>query len=59
MKKQKNKKVDNTLIDLRERQNIKIISSKKKKKSVVDAEMREFEERLALKYDLFCDFTNL
>lgn len=58
MKKVKNKKEEKILVDLSERENIKIITSTKKKKSVSDNEIKKFEQELEQRYNSFRDFTD-
>lgn len=60
MRKRKEKsKNDDTLIDLSDRKDIKIIPAKKKKKRTYNSEMKEFEYRSSSRYSTFNDFTNL
>lgn len=55
--KKRNKKEEKFLVDLNARGNIKIVHSTKK--SVSDKEMEEFEKRSTLRYDNYCEFTDL
>lgn len=52
----KHKKEDIILIDLNDRGNIRIIRSTRKEVTV--KEMEEFENKLATRYNDYCDFTN-
>lgn len=53
----KNKNVDKILIDLSDRENIKIIPSNKG--VIKDTEIEEFEKRFSTYYSSFYDFTEL
>lgn len=53
--KKKNRTTDKMIVDLSDRGNIKIIPSKKN--VVTDTEIIEFEEKLAMRYSTFYDFT--
>lgn len=55
--KKRNKKEEIILVDLNARRNIKIVHSTKT--TVSDKEMQEFEERSALIYNNYCEFTEL
>ncbi len=54
--KKRNKKEEKFLIDLNARGNIRIVHSTKT--GVSDKEMQEFEKKLTLRYDDYCEFTD-
>lgn len=54
--KKRNKKEEKILVDLNARKSITIIHAQKK--NISDKEMKEFEEKLTIRYNAYCEFTD-